>query len=107
MTAQEEGLGGCLLVTDEKNEIICNVPGEAEILVRNKFGLYAVVLCKAHKSAHREFYENLNLNRRRHTGRVTPNQGEGSANQSSREPTSPADSSGKELRFVPAVPVRR
>lgn len=46
----------CSLVIDENDEVICGETAESEILVRNRFGLFVVALCKLHKQEHRSFY---------------------------------------------------
>ena len=52
-------LGNCTRIVDEETEEICNRPGFDEVLVRSKFGLFAVPLCKACKIQHYEFYAEL------------------------------------------------
>jgi hypothetical protein len=49
-------MGTCTLIVNEHTEEVCNRPGEAEILVRNPFGLFATTLCSVHRRMHVEFY---------------------------------------------------
>jgi hypothetical protein len=51
--------GECLLVIDEKKEIVCGLPAVGEKLVKNDFGLFSIGLCAGHTREHREFYERL------------------------------------------------
>lgn len=69
---EQEDFGLCDVVIDarkKKQEIICGRPGVDEILVRNPFGLFAVVLCRDHKAEHSKFYNQLA--RRQHRPRRT------------------------------------
>lgn len=66
--AEQEEFGLCGLIVDDKqkgNELVCGLPGVDEILVRNSFGLFVVVLCRDHKDQHREFYRRLNSRQNR------------------------------------------
>jgi hypothetical protein len=66
--AEQEEFGLCQLIVDSKqrgNELVCGLPGVDEILVRNSFGLYVVVLCSVHKDQHRRFYSKRNGRERR------------------------------------------
>jgi hypothetical protein len=66
---EQEEFGLCGLVVDDKekgNELVCGLPGVDEILVRNPFGLFVVVLCRTHKDQHRNFYRALNTRQHRH-----------------------------------------
>lgn len=49
-------IGHCARVIDEAREVICNAPGTEEVLVRNRFGLFAVALCAECKSEHFAYY---------------------------------------------------
>lgn len=51
--------GDCVLVIDEEKELICGKPGVTELIVRNQFGFYVVVLCNHHRVEHRKFYAEL------------------------------------------------
>lgn len=67
---KQEDLGYCNLITDATrpgDEVVCGTEAVEEIVVRNKFGLFVVPLCKAHKAEHRKFYDEL---RRRQGRRV-------------------------------------
>jgi hypothetical protein len=69
-------IGTCSVVTDPEpkgHEEVCGSPGVAEVLVRNDFGLFMLILCAAHKKQHTEFYQARlrrrggPVRRRRHT----------------------------------------
>lgn len=64
----------CALVIDENEEIICGESGVVEVLVRNRFGLFVVTLCTAHKQEHRNFYRQRALIR--HPRRVVRKENE-------------------------------
>lgn len=60
VTASESELPAsltCIRVVDEAEEIVCGNPGLEEVLVRNRFGLFAVLLCAQCKTEHTEFYK--------------------------------------------------
>lgn len=67
-------IGNCIYIEDEVAEVICNLPGEGEVLVRNRFGLFAVCLCSNHLKEHADFYKEVRLNspRRRRKQRNWP-----------------------------------
>jgi hypothetical protein len=58
-------LGNCARVLDEDTEEICNSPGFDEVLVRSKFGLFAVPLCRGCKTEHQAFYARIRSRPRR------------------------------------------
>lgn len=58
-TSAQLTLGNCTRVVDETTEEICNRPGFDEVLIRNKFGLFAVPLCEECKILHYQFYAEL------------------------------------------------
>lgn len=69
---EQEDFGLCNVVVDatvKKAELVCGRPGVDEILVRNAFGLFVVVLCRPHKEEHSVFYREQA--RRRHRPRRT------------------------------------
>lgn len=57
---EADDIGKCAFVVDWDSEEVCNQPGIAEVLVRNKFGLFAVPLCLGHKGEHVRFYRARN-----------------------------------------------
>lgn len=63
MVTEEPPIGPCLRVVDEGQEQICNNPGFKEILVRNRFGLFAVAICLDCAKLHDEFYRRIRNNR--------------------------------------------
>jgi len=74
-------LGNCTFVLGEVADgfEICNDAGHDEVLVRNRFGLFSVVLCKHHKAKHFAFYEKLR-SRSRVRGRASQSRGRRSDN---------------------------
>ena len=65
---KQDDQGYCGLVIDARNkgnEIICGEAGAEEVLVRNVFGLYAVMLCAVHRAQHRNFYDRLRAKKNR------------------------------------------
>lgn len=62
MPTQDDSLGPCGRVLNEKTEEICSKPAVAEVLVRTKFGLMVARLCKEDYAAHRAYYARLNKN---------------------------------------------
>lgn len=60
--------GECGVVIDSRvknEEVVCGDEAVAEILVKNDFALFVVLLCKEHRDSHREFYRNRNRVRSR------------------------------------------
>lgn len=80
VTAPVEDLGRCVRVLDTVNELICNRQAVAEVMVRNKFGLFAVALCEDCKQTHARFYADLRRNHNNRSGhrtrRSTPRMGD-------------------------------
>ncbi len=51
----------CSVVIDARTrnkEVVCGEVAVAEVLVKNDFGLFVVLLCSEHRDEHREFYKN-------------------------------------------------
>lgn len=70
MAPSPSEIGRCALILDEDEEEVCNHPGAEEVLVRNRFGLFAVALCARHKQDHKTYYEeNPSRSRRRREAR--------------------------------------
>ena len=66
--ADDEVTGECGYIVDStkrNNEVVCGDEAVAEVLVKNDFGLFIVLLCQEHKNMHREFYKNRNRVRSR------------------------------------------
>lgn len=62
MPTQDDSLGPCGRVLNERTEEICSKPAVAEVLVRTKFGLMVARLCKEDYAEHRSYYARLNKN---------------------------------------------
>lgn len=67
-SSNEDITGECSYIIDARkrnNEVVCGDEAVAEVLVKNDFGLFVVLLCQEHKDLHREFYRNRNRVRSR------------------------------------------
>lgn len=68
-------LGMCNVVVDASTtgkEVVCGDWAVDEILVRNKFGLFVIPICRDHKREHQSFYDALRKMQGRPIRRINP-----------------------------------
>jgi hypothetical protein len=56
ISPKEQPIANCARIVDEVAEVLCDKPGHREVLVRNRFGLFAIALCVGCFADHRKFY---------------------------------------------------